>query len=715
MKSRYLLRGGAAVLALACSFWGCSKANDNAPLFDPTTGKHPGNWVEIHGQQYISNPQQCVECHGSTTNPSGSGGTSKVSCFSTSIGAQLCHAGGPSPANHQQPDWQGFAKHGLAGAMAAPGATTGFATCQVCHGQSYAGTQFIPSCVFNCHGNTGAPHPPKPWHGTTASGTNHTLTDPGNAAACAQCHRNGQNLTTIPAPNPPASASTPAGCFNGTLCHTSAVIHPAGWSNVTSSVFHGPRAKGASGTSAPTGFTYCQICHGTNFGGTAASGNVSCFAAQVTSPGGTVSTCHNNGQPATTPHSPRPWTDILGSVRTHSSTDPSNAAVCIACHQGGANAPDIAPPPAPPAGTPPGCFNNTLCHGTNVQPPHPINGSFLPGSAHGSGTLVVNGATVAGARQNIAACQICHATPSTGVNPRFTLARGVNMPNGCETCHTPQTAHPTPWVPGRGTTNGAANATSHAGAGNMSGACTLCHGTNLDGAGGVAPSCMSSSLRGVTCHTSKPIDANGNDVGCISCHGAPPNGTAFPNVQFNHDEHIFPNVDCSACHSGAGFGSNVHANGTPVMSISATYQAKTGGTAAFNAATITCSNVSCHGGIITPPWPTGLINTSTDCTSCHTAGTAFQTPQFNSYFSGQHGFHVVSVGLACTQCHDTAKLAGPAPPSHFSGLNTPAFDLAPALTIRDVVHYTGTGGTCTPDTTPGNFSINVCHGTRSWQ
>jgi len=120
--------------------------------------------------------------------------------------------------------------------------------------------------------------------------------------------------------------------------------------------------------------------------------------------------------------------------------------------------------------------------------------------------------------------------------------------------------------------------------------------------------------------------------------------------------------------------------------IDPTYNAKSG-TAAYNPASVTCSNVSCHGGQATPNWLTGTINVNTQCASCHISGTA----QYNSYFSGRHSLHV---GLAaCTECHDTTKLAG----VHFSDLNTTAM-INSYQTILSGLNYTGTAtalGTCT--------------------
>jgi len=53
---------------------------------------------------------------------------------------------------------------------------------------------------------------------------------------------------------------------------------------------------------------------------------------------------------------------------THVETDIGNAPECAKCHLGGNNS-TLKPLTTPPAGTAPGCFNNTLCHGTNIPKP----------------------------------------------------------------------------------------------------------------------------------------------------------------------------------------------------------------------------------------------------------------------------------------------------------------------------------------------------------
>jgi hypothetical protein len=222
----------------------------------------------------------------------------------------------PNPRSIINPDtgthvagWSNPALHG-ATAKAAPG-SSGFSSCQSCHGDNFAGGVVNVSCLntAGCHGvGVNAPHSPAPWRGGART---HTTTDTGNAVVCALCH---QSNPGVP------------GCFNNTLCHA-VPGHPAGWADPAT---HGAAAKGAP--SATTGFSSCQPCHGNTFAGGIGPTCLNTLG------------CHGVGVDA--PHSPAPW---RGGTQTHTNTNTGNAAVCALCHQSN-------------PGTP-GCFNNTLCHG----------------------------------------------------------------------------------------------------------------------------------------------------------------------------------------------------------------------------------------------------------------------------------------------------------------------------------------------------------------
>jgi predicted CxxxxCH...CXXCH cytochrome family protein len=221
--------------------------------------------------------------------------------------------------------------------------------------------------------------------------------------------------------------------------------------------------------------------------------------------------------------------------------------------------------------------------------------------------------------------------------------------------------------------------------------CMECHGDDFSG--GISRVACSS------CHT------NGNPLtvtNCASCHGKPPAGTAAPNRTGAHNTttgHFAPAVvlqdSCNTCHNGAGTGTVNHYNGVVDIQFLSTYSAKSG-TAVFNADG-TCSKVSCHGGQTTPNWYTGSINVATQCTSCH----AYGTSEYNSFSSGQHDFHVNTMGKACIVCHDTAKLSL----NHFTALNTTALEGPASATIGNLVtNYSTTTHICS----------TLCHVDRAW-
>jgi predicted CxxxxCH...CXXCH cytochrome family protein len=244
-------------------------------------------------------------------------------------------------------------------------------------------------------------------------------------------------------------------------------------------------------------------------------------------------------------------------------------------------------------------------------------------------------------------------------------------------------------------------------------ACTECHGSDLSG--GIANvSCTTSSINGFKCHATSPAVTSG----CASCHGGAPNGpdgTAFPNNQGAHDSHTaVPNVTCSACHNGLGSGTAHHGDGTQVVNLSPDFQAETVVTdfkfhpvnPAQQTDGGTCSGVSCHGGQVTPEWLTKkwsdgtLFNLATDCKKCHKSQLT-APPQFNDYFSGSsalfpgvnlHQFHIDTVGLSCTFCHNVNKLDNQ---THFGGTGaaTPGITIGGGPTLITV--YDISTSTCT--------------------
>jgi predicted CxxxxCH...CXXCH cytochrome family protein len=485
---------------------------------------------------------------------------------------------------------------------------------------------------------------------------------------CATCH--GTDFTGTGNPVP--------GCF---ACHTDGPpfgIHPLPYNDPRD---HGPAAKANQ--------RGCRSCHGetpNNF-----DGGIVADPIRFNKSAGTCSAqaCH----PSAKAH-PTNWQGTNddkdpgydSSHRTINEDTVINS--CTLCHK--TDGPGAGPMTAAPS-----CFSANFtnsdgitsgCHAGGFDAaPHDI--PYTDSDLHGQE-----------AKADLNYCQQCHAQPfdgGAGSNPRFNVPLG-KLVNGCEDCHTANSAHPLPlWT-------GAAN-NSHKTAGKLSTACALCHGANLLGPveGGVGRACAD-------CHKAgDPLI----DLNCISCHNDPPDGAlpagnTRPNHAGSHAEHdLFPKVVgiCITCHNGAGTDTSIHYDESQPADVSLlpTYNAKTG-TFAYNAGNNTCSGVSCHGGQQTPDWPAGALNVDTDCLSCHERGTA----QFNSYNSGKHKKHLEDLDpderLICSDCHDTAKLAT----NHFIGLDTPGFERRADQTLRDALGYN-------PATNSG-CNVSGCHGTESW-
>lgn len=278
-------------------------------------------------------------------------------------------------------------------------------------------------------------------------------------------------------------------------------------------------------------------------------------------------------------------------------------------------------------------------------------------------------------------CRQCHGQELTGG------ITGI----GCSDCHLGP--HPVPFPSHRLNTN-------------QTNDCAPCHGATLQGSGN-APSCTS-------CHILLPAGTVPVLNQCNSCHGNPPNGAVYPNISGLHAKHTnlaYVATTCTICHYGGGSGTATHGSQLTVA-FRSTYNEN--GVIASRATNGTCSGVSCHGGVTTPAWSTGRINVSTDCSICHADGTALPaaTKPYNSFYSGQHTLHAITYAIPCRDCHDMTITSGGN--SHFSNLSTHSLELAPALTIRPEVVYTG--GTCNPGITPlpNTFVFGHCHDTKPW-
>jgi len=516
-------------------------------------------------------------------------------------------------------------------------------SCKLCHGSDFSGGSTVTSCL-DCH-TQGPPFVihPADWDDIAVDHQAFYQTQSWSTCAISACH--GETLR---------GGLAGSSCF-ASQCHEDGP--PASHSSpFTDAADHGPTARLRQ--------IFCRNCHGLppyDF-----SGGFVSDPAILNKPSGTCSAfdCH----PAAKAH-PTNW---QGSNEDKDPDyDSSHWPVpeetmnnsCALCHKTDG-------PGSGPMTTAPSCFSATFtnadgsatsCHSSGPGAPHAV--PFIDPELHGPD-----------AKEDLSFCEQCHAEPfgqGPGSNPRFNVFIG-DLSEGCEDCHYEKTAHPVPWL-------GSAS-DSHKTAGNMTVACALCHGANLQGSeeGGVGPACVS-------CHTAgSPLDL----FDCSSCHNVPPDGEeplgdTSPNREGAHSDHnTLPEVAnaCIACHNGFGSETLNHfdENGAADVSVLSIYDAKTGA-AGYDLGGRSCSNVGCHGGQPTPDWLTGALDVNTDCEACHELGTA----QYNSYNSGKHEVHVITEGISCTACHDTTKLAT----SHFTALATPDFEGDPAETIQDAINY----------------------------
>jgi hypothetical protein len=546
-----------------------------------------------HTDTIATNAATCALCHLNNqrlTTPQPVPANVTPGCFTNT----LCH-GATGHANDPQP-WNAFTNHG-ARAKQPPGGTSGLSLCRNCHGDGsvqfplFRGGVALTSCMntLGCHGLTvSAPHPARPWRGTTV---NHSNTDTGNATICAICHTGGANSTRQPSALDKVGNT---GCFNATMCHgvtghTDASVYPQPW-NLPAN--HGAGAKGK----LPNidGFVYCQHCHGSTFtGGTAL---VSC----INNP---VGNCHSVGKVVAAPHPAAPW---KSTGLSHVSTGQQYALVCARCHTAGANLSAIFVARYNPAygGTgPQTCFNNTLCH-PNIGDCTNCHNTQRGNRRQVVGTGGVSGGDFATTRVshhiqsfpvNQKSCDVCHdqsnhqnvdptagvkvllSNQDTGATVTYDGTVANNAEPFCVSCHdnngaaslgaaalTPfsDSGDATPpkdlgWTVGQ-----------MAHSANM--ACFNCHGNSA----GVAGNTLNPTFNGHASATVKLLQFAGYNQAatnadpaniCYICHGAtPPAPTATRNIQAQFaktgSKHSTP--VCGSCHERHQARAGSHAVGS---------------------------------------------------------------------------------------------------------------------------------------------------------
>jgi len=233
------------------------------------------------------------------------------------------------------------------------------------------------------------------------------------------------------------------------------------------------------------------------------------------------------------------------------------------------------------------------------------------------------------------ACGRCHGNPPTA-GASATTHSGKTPTTSCSGCHSAVVDATGKIINKLLHINGSVQASGghqfpyggythakHAGTTPWSG-CTGCHtnGTNTTYpvARGTAPDCQG-------CHKYNGVGGLKTPSGtssCYDCHGSgatngTPNGNVFPNISGSHSAHIAQAYACDDCHANAGAGHKTHGNYSAVARVKADVKvafntAKSGTTATWTYATLTCSTTICHGQK-SPAW--GAVIPANQCFRCH--------------------------------------------------------------------------------------------------
>lgn len=450
-----------------------------------------------------------------------------------------------------------------------------------------------------------------------------------NKSQCVECH--GADLK---------GGVSKVSCFSQGFGAQSCHFHPAGFANPDS---HGTTAKGF-GTSL--GLRTCQGCHGSLYGGGVLTA-ISCFP------------CHG----VNAPHA-KNW--ATSTTRLHSSTDSRNAAQCAECHAGGRFLTTIGPPPPQPAGTPPGCFNNTLCH-SGLHP-----AGWIDPAQHGA-----TAKSQPGSDKGFTSCQVCHGTDFAGGSSQVSCFTASRANGACHVRNGVPVNSPHAALPWRGNAPALTHTSTVDDAqGLNAGVCAQCHlrGANLrtqiitSFANGT-PGCFNSTLcHGAVGHPVGWADpaqhgftAKANLTFCQTCHSNNPSGGPGSNPRFNVALGRLVN-GCEDCHEPL----TAH---PPVLQIPAVFGNINNpdplNTPWFRHRTSTnfdaCNR--CHGAALdggvgprcqachVAALPTATKDSPDPCSSCHSnppSGTTY--PNINRAHIS-HAIVNAPTGQLCAECH----------------------------------------------------------------
>jgi len=376
--------------------------------------------------------------------------------------------------------------------------------CQGCHGFDFNGSGAAASC-FSCH-PSGPPFSlhPASWTDVVADHQDFANDFSWTVCAVAICHG-----TDLQGGNGPT-------CFSA-ACHFNTGGDPVPtWHREVN--FNDPTKQYTDpdnhGAVAKASQDLCLHCHGrpvnTVDGGYISDpdimNNLDVNNAAVI---GNCRTCH----PDAGAH-PTNWQGSVDDIdpnytSSHRGIDlTTQSRSCNLCH-------DVSGTGVSAVASAPSCFTashtnanavTTDCHpGGPRTAPHATDGSYRVSTAHGKD-----------AKLDLTACQSCHAdNPAAGPgdNPRFNSPIG-SLADGCESagCHSPYYAHPDNWA--------GPNTSFHYSSGKVANACTLCHGSALDGIGGINAAGGTPGQSCLACHS----ETAAFTLDCAACHGYPPDG-----------------------------------------------------------------------------------------------------------------------------------------------------------------------------------------------
>lgn len=674
-------------------------------------------------------------CHGATLG----GGTLKNPIWTTVNGSQVgcgsCH-GNPPPPPHPAN-----------------------ATCNSCHpatvnaqgnidvagGRHIDGkADVVGSTCTSCHGSpaTSDPAPPLGTKGETATssaavGAHRThLTASGwhRQGQCTDCHlvpssTNHSNGSTELSFGGPATAGGANPSYNqttltcdGSYCHGATLLPPNSGSVLRSPVWTQVNGTfSACGTAChtnPPGGTHvansqCSACHGAvmnssgGFANPALHGN---GVVEVSVPA--CNSCHgssaNNAPPVSTSGATSSSDLAVGAHQRHLLGGSLRSALsCNECHLVPATPTQAGHLDAAPTEV---TFGN-LAKSRGASPAWSrasasCSGSYCHGATLGGGTNTTPVWTTVNGTQ--ARCGTCHGNPPPAPHRQFTSCNtchpgtvtatgAINLSSGLHINGTVEQVpvHPPPSV---WSTRGSGN--FHGDAANRGlGACTGCHGTNLDG-GGAGVSCEQ-------CHA-------GWKGSCTFCHGGKDNLSGAPPVDLSdrsattettvgaHSSHLGAShaisspIACGSCHTvPADALSSGHIDSSPAEVVFGSL-ARTGGAApSWNRSTASCGSVYCHGKFSggnstnAPLW-TQVNGSQAGCGACHPAAPS----------TARHNLHR-GKGIGCDACHYTVANASGSqivtPGLHVNGVKD--------VRLKNGGSWSASSRSCTP---------SGCHGSETW-